>query len=251
MTLRSASRLALFGAVALALAMWALWLVWQAPAAGATSSGARASMAQPFDGAIANAPRAEASATHVPPPAAMAATTEPEAAAKPPPGMTFEQWTQLQATLVNHPAREAELARISDYMSFQHDFARFQQLRQTAGAAPAELVAMARSLDTRLSDRLARHEMHAGEARLAKLALLDVLEPDATARAGAATAWAQAESALAARHAVPDTRESVYQAQQQAVVAAWHAQPADRRDPKALEAQLDALRRHTFETPAR
>lgn len=165
--------------------------------------------------------------------------------------MTPEQWAQVQVSLANHPAREAELARIADYMAFRHDLARFQHLRQTPGVAPAELERLARSLDARLSDRLARSEMHAGEARLVKLALLDVLETDAGLRTVAAAAWAQVESALAVSRAVPDARESAYQAQQRATVAAWQALPPDRRDPRALEAQLDALRRHTFEAPAR
>lgn len=190
-----------------------------------------------------HAPAPASADTSAAQPAAPATVAPPGA---PPAGVTPEQWQQLQQALANHPAREAELARVGEYLAFQNRFNRFQQLRQQPDAAPAELATLARALDAELPQRLARRELGAGEARLLKMALLQVLQPDDTLRQAALAAWADTEARLAAGRTAPDPRDATWQQQQAAAVAAWQALPEAQRDPRALEQQLETLRQAIY-----
>jgi hypothetical protein len=218
------------------------------PAAAPSTVPARAD--SPFGPAPAGAsvpdPADQQPATATPAPAS-------RAEAPPPYGLSAEEWRQLQAALAGHPQREAELARIGAYMAYMRSVERFRQLRGQArepgSPPPAELQALARTLEAELPQHLERGELSAGEAMQLRLATQEVLQPDAAARQAALALWQQGLAQAAAQKRQPDPREAQFQQRQAALVAAWSAQPPEQRDPRALEAQLDALRQSIF-TPA-
>ena len=168
------------------------------------------------------------------------------AAGAPPAGVTAEQWRHAQHAMADHPAREAELARLADYLAFKNRADRFQALRQQPGAAGAELAELAHLLDSALPERLARREVGAGEARLLKLALLQVIQPDELLRSQALAGWARSEAQLASGRQGSDPRDAQWQRRQAEATSAWLAQPEALRDPKALEAQLQTLREQIY-----
>ncbi|AKJ31809.1 hypothetical protein [Caldimonas brevitalea] len=160
----------------------------------------------------------------------------------PPRGMSASQWAQLQDSLRDHPERDAEIARVADYMAYQHTLDLYQAQR-AQGAPLHELQPLARELDAGLEQRITRGEMSLPEAQLLKSALLDTLQPDATQRTAALDAWRR-------RHTPPppaaDPRVQAYQRQESALVAAWQALPPSQRQPQQLQTQLDALRQSVF-----
>lgn len=170
--------------------------------------------------------------------------------ARVPPGVTAEQWAQLRAELSTQPNGEAELKRLMDYFVYADAVQRFRQLRAQGGAL-AEQQALAHELDRGLPDRLQRRELSAGDAQRIKLAVLEVLVPDASQRQHQLALWREAQAAtLGPSDAEMAQREAQFQQQQAAIVAAWSARPPAERDPKVLEAQLEALRRASFATPS-
>ncbi len=181
------------------------------------------------------------------PPPATAARAAPDpaapAAAARPPGVNADQWAALRAEYADRPA---ELRRLADHFAFADELDRFRSGR-TGGRSAGQL-ALARSLDAGLDERLRERELSAAEARLIKIAVLDVLVDDPDQRRDALGRW---EAALAP--AAPDPERSAaladFQRRQAAVVAAWRALPPDRRDPRALERELQALRVSSFDTP--
>lgn len=187
------------------------------------------------------APSAEApSSGPAPLPGPVPAPPDRAQGSAPPPGVTTAQWDALKTELA---ARPGELQRLAEHFHFSD---RVQRFRATPPGDARR--ALAREIDAGLDARLAAGELSAGEARLLKLAVLRELMPDAAARDAAISQW---DTALAARPADPATRaaralDEEFQRRQQAVVAAWRAQPAAQRDPKQLERQLDALRAETY-----
>jgi hypothetical protein len=181
--------------------------------------------------------------------AAPASPTMPVAPAAPavavPPGVTSAQWRALQSELAGRPH---ELQRLADYLTYADQLQRFRTL---AGPS-AERAALARALDAGLDARLQRREMHAGEARLVKIAVLDVLVEGDAPRRQALAAW----EARVARAAPTDdaaqaaARNAEFKQRQAERLAAWSAMPPGQRDPRELERQLDALRQAQF-PPAR
>jgi hypothetical protein len=172
--------------------------------------------------------------------------------------MTAQQWQQLNDSLRDHPDRDAEVARISAYMAYQADLQRYRDLRSQPGgnSAGTEAVQLAITLDAGLDTRLQRNEISAQEAVLIKGALLETLESDAQRRKLMLDEWrARTQTAQASQaaqnpqHSGADVREALYKQQESALVAAWNAQPEYQRDPKQLEAQLDALRKKIFDQP--
>jgi hypothetical protein len=170
-----------------------------------------------------------------------------------PEGMTSEQWLALQEKLKDHPQRDAEIARISEYMAFQSRLSRYRDLRTQTGAAPqAAARGLAGGLLESLPTHVARGELSAGEAALAQAALIDTLLPDAAARE---QRRAQERQRLADALPVPaDLRASAdanarFLREQAALVAAWQALPAAQRDPQQLEASIAALRQSIFDRP--
>ena len=176
---------------------------------------------------------------------AMPAAPDPAAPdpAAPPPGVNAEQWAALRAEYADRPA---ELRRLADHFAFADELDRFRSGR--AGGRSAGQLALARSLDAGLDERLRERELSAAEARLIKIAVLEVLVDDEDQRRDTLGRW---EAALAP--SAPDPERSAaladFQRRQAAVVAAWRALPPDRRDPRALERELQALRVSSFDNP--
>lgn len=180
--------------------------------------------------------RADAAVTGAPTAATATATSGGEA---PPPGLTAEQWSQVEARLAGHPQAAAERDRLRRYFAWTDAVQRWRGARQD--------LALAQQVDAGLPERLAQAEVSAPEARQLKAALLQTLLPDDASR----TAALQAFDATLPRPAGPTPRDLEFQRRQSALVAAWQAQPASQRDPAALQRQIDALRRSHFpkETP--
>ena len=160
-----------------------------------------------------------------------------------PPGVSAEQWAALRTEYADRPA---ELRRLADHFAFADELDRFRSGR--ADGRSAGQLALARSLDAGLDERLRERELSAAEARLIKIAVLEVLVDDEDQRRDTLGRW---EAALAP--SAPDPERSAaladFQRRQAAVVAAWRALPPDRRDPRALERELQALRVSSFDTP--
>jgi len=178
----------------------------------------------------------EAPAVPKPAPRPRATPAPPDMAALPP-GLDAAQWAALQAELAGRPD---ELRRVVAYLGFSDQLRRFR-------AGEGDRVALAHRLDEGLDERLRQRELNAGEARLVKTAVLDVLEADAARRAAALARW---DAQWALPPVVRSAAEAEFQRRQAEIVAAWQALPAERRDPKALERQLDALRVAMFAGPA-
>jgi hypothetical protein len=160
----------------------------------------------------------------------------------PPAGVTRAQWQALQAEMRTDPNGAAELARIADYLAWSDLLRRFSDTRDDA----TERQRLARAIDAGLPARLHAGEVSAAEARQIKSALLDVTLADPAERAAALQRWV----ADTTTPATPDPRQPEFDRRQSAIVAAWSAQPAQARDPAALERQLDALRQDVFGKPA-
>ncbi len=184
--------------------------------------------------------------------AVAAVTPSPTAAAVEPPrpaGISSAQWSALRAEMAQRPDGAAELARLADYLNYSDAAQRFRRLRQD-GDRSAELRALAEQLDAGLADRLARREMTAGEAQQIKAAVLEVQVDDPAERAQRLQRWRNEWQQQQRRDASPpDPRQAAFLRSQDALVAAWQAQPPAQRDPRALEQQLEALRRNSFQTP--
>ena len=195
-------------------------------------------------------PRSERAPASRPPPMpappTMAAAPATPPPAPPPPGVSAEQWRALSAELAGRPG---ELKRLEDYYTFADRMQRFRALRTTA--PPSQLLPLAGEIDRGIDERLAQREMSADEARLVKSVVLEVLVPDEAQRAQALASWEDGVR----RRRVPDpavaaaaAREAEFKRRQDEIVAAWSARPPAQRDPLALERELDALRRATFDT---
>lgn len=175
-----------------------------------------------------------------PPAPAASPTPTPPALAAVPPGVSAEQWAALRA---EYAARPAELRRLADHFAFADQLDRFRAGR-AAGRSAGQL-ALAQSLDAGLDERLRARELGAAEARLIKIAVLEVLLDGEAQRQAALERW---EASLAPP--VPDparvAAEAEFQRRQAALVAAWRAAPPSQRDPRALERDLQALRVSVF-----
>lgn len=154
------------------------------------------------------------------------------------------QWAQLQAALADDPKRDAEIARILDLLDYQRAVRRFATLRQAGADASAQL-ALARRIDAGLPLRLARGEMSGPEAMRLKGALLEVLEPDATQRAAALTAWRDHQ--LRVNPPAADPRDAQLQQAQAALAARWRTQASPGTPPDGLVQELDALRQRIYD----
>jgi len=159
-----------------------------------------------------------------------------------PPGLTPAQWQAVRQEMAGRPDGARELQRLVDYLTFADEARRFRLARQASPGSP-EAVALARSLDATLDQRLQQGEVSAPEARQMKLALLDTLETDPVERQRRLAQWQQ-QAAVAP--AAPAARDQAFLGQQAAVVAAWQARPPAQRDPAELQRQLQALRAASF-----
>lgn len=164
-----------------------------------------------------------------------------------PPGISAAQWAALRAEMAQRPDGPAELSRLAAYFGFADAAQRFRQLR-AAGASP-ERTALASQLDNALPERLRQRELSVAEALQLKAAILDVQVADTGERAQRLQQWRQSLPGSVLPVAPPDARQADFLRQQDALVAAWSAQPAAQRDARRLEQQLDALRRSSFPAP--
>jgi hypothetical protein len=156
------------------------------------------------------------------------------AASETPPGLTGAQWAAVEASLRGRPEAAAERQRLWAYFSWQDAVRRWR-------ADPAG-PALAAAVRAGLSERLARREVSAAEARQLEATLLGALEPDPARREAALQAFDAARPGAEP----PDARTLAFQRAQAAAVAAWSATPAAQRDPAALKSELERLRRQHF-----
>lgn len=212
-----------FAAAVLAIAAGIGWALWRAPQTVELPSAAAPETA-PGSGTVLPAP----------------SVAPPILAVSPPPGVSAEQWSALQQELADRPA---ELRRLEAHFVYVD---RVQRFRALPREATAERRALAQALEDGLDERLRQREMSAGEARLVKIAVLELRLPDEAQRLAALLQWERDTAAAMP----PETRhlaaEADYQRRQAALVAAWSARPAAQRDPRALEQELDALRQASF-----
>jgi hypothetical protein len=157
----------------------------------------------------------------------------------PPAGMTPSQWHDLQDALKDHPGHVAELRRVAAYMAFKDRLARLQAAREQASEGP-ELQALAQQLDADLPTHLAQGDLSPAEAHALKGAVLQALEPDTDRRFERLAQWAQAQPQNPAVATNP--RQEQHTQRQAALLAAWQALPPAQRDPRQLQADLEALR---------
>lgn len=228
-------------AVALITAAIACVVAWQRPPPPAPPSAT----------ALAEARLAEASALSVRPaspfgPAPTGTQPEPDEPQPtqvpdpPPAGMSPSQWSDLQEALKDHPGHVAELRRVAAYMAFKDRLARFHAAREQASGGP-ELQALAQQLDAELQTHLAQGDLSPAEAHALKGAVLQVLEPDTDRRFERLAQWAQQQQAQGPAVATSPRQEQHTQ-RQAAILAAWQALPPAQRDPRQLQADLEALR---------
>jgi hypothetical protein len=213
----------------------------QPPSVQAQDRAGRAVRPSPFDAPEARSPSRPAS----PPPKDSPTTLSGEPPLRPlqPPGISEDQWRQLHRALETHPYREAELSRITNYLSFLARVDRFRLLRGE-GTSAAPLTRLAAQLDGELDGHVDRGELGGGEALLLKAALLDVTEPDADRRGAALQAWRAGR--MSRTPAVDDQRQADFLRRQADLVAQWHSQPESQRDMAHLQAQLEQLQRSSF-----
>ncbi len=180
----------------------------------------------------------------MPRPASAAVPEPPQPAATAlPPGVSAEQWAALRAEYADRPD---ELRRLAAHFTFTDTLDRFR-----AGGTSdrsAGQIALAQSLDAGLDERLRERELSAAEARLIKIAVLEALLGDDQQRNEALERW-EASLAPPAPDPARSAIESDFQRRQAAIVAAWRALPAERRDPRTLERELQALRVSSFDNP--
>jgi len=165
-----------------------------------------------------------------------------------PPGITAAEWRSLQAELAGRPD---ELRRIGDYFVFADQLQRFRAQGSSAAGGEARM-ALARALDANLDQRLRARELSAAEARWIKIAVLEVLVDGDQARRQALSDWETDAARVASPVDAQRTaeRNAEFQRRQADLVAVWSEVPAEQRDRRALERQLDALRNELF-APAR
>jgi hypothetical protein len=244
-------RLALAGVSALAVAA-AAWLSVRdgsepsVASAQAANGGTVAAQAAGADRSPA-APHPTLVATGAP--AAIEPRAAPEPGANPaagatPPGIAPAHWQRLQAELGSRADGATELARLRAYLEYADTLKRFQALKAQPGGS-SELAALATVLDAGLAERQRQRELHGAEAYQVKRAVLEVLEPDATAREQRLAAWQAAQAAPAVARAT-DVRDAEFLRQQQTLIAAWTAQPPALRDRAQLERDLQALRQRIY-----
>jgi hypothetical protein len=203
--------------------------------------------ARPAPGVVVAARAAQA------PPAASTSRAKAAPEATPPraeaPLLDAQQWAQLQQSLADHPQADAEAARIIELLAYQRSVQQFRAERlASSGASSPTLAALARRIDEGLDARIANGEVSGPEAQRLKAALLEVLEPDASRRAEALTAWRRDQ--LAAHPPQTDPRDAQLLQAQQVLVARWRRDAPAGAAPDALVAQLEALRQRIYASPS-
>lgn len=173
-----------------------------------------------------------------------------------PPGVTRKQWQTLVAKASTRPDGAQEMARLEASYRFTDALRQFRDLARSdidratqvsqERAAPG-LVSLATQINVQLDAQFAQRGITLSDAAEVKAALLAVLEPDADRANVALEHWVQAQS----RARSDDLRDALKRSPEFArrhaeVVKAWHTQPPLRRDPKAIERDLERLHVEMF-----
>jgi hypothetical protein len=164
--------------------------------------------------------------------------------------LTEEEWTSLQEALRDTPNREQEQARIVEYLRFQKQVQLWQSMHDSQDTTQRQKLAT--ELLNSIPDRLAKRELNAGEAQLLQAAFLEDLVPDAQQRQARMEAEKQrlmlqpTEAEVAAQRQ-EEAKQQDYKRRETEIIAQWQAMPADQRDQRWLESQLDAARRAAYE----
>lgn len=187
--------------------------------------------------AVAQAPVA---VTPVSPPAIAVALSGPVADDPVPPGIERADWARLQRDLGRG---SPELHRVADYLEWA-DAAR--RLR-AAAAGSAERQALAGVVGAGLDARLARGEIHAGEALMWQRTLLEITVPDAAERQRRLDDWVASQPGGALRPAAADPRQAEFERRQGELLARL----GPGTDAPTRAAALDALRQEVFGTARR
>lgn len=161
-----------------------------------------------------------------------------------------EEWAALQEALKDNPQRDQEMRRILGYLRFQKKFELWQTMRESPDAAQRQ--ALAREMLDELPPRVASGEVNIGEAQMLQTALIEdfVTDPESrrqriaaeAARLKVAPSPEQAEDMRRGEQQMQD-----YKTREAGIISQWQAMPAEQRDPKWLETQLEAARRAAFE----
>jgi hypothetical protein len=166
--------------------------------------------------------------------------------------VTPEQWSELQHRAQRAPNGSAESERLRSYVEYADALRRFQAARVRAGN-DEDRKTLAKVVDEGLEMHLARREISLSEARRIKSAVLEELVEDPSRRSEALALWTSRHELVRGsdRAEAEAQRKRQFQREQQALVQAWQAQAPTQRDPRALEEQLEALRRASFQVPGR
>lgn len=209
------------------------------PAAPAATSSPPLAVPRPAVAAPAEAvAQAAVSGTPVSPPAVAVAG---QVADEPvPPGIERADWARLQRDLGRG---SPELQRVADYLEWA-DAAR--RLRAAAAGSP-ERLALAGVVGAGLDARLARGEIHAGEALMWQRTLLETTVPDAAERQRRLDDWVASQPGGALRAAAADPRQAEFERRQGELLARL----GPGTDAPTRTAALDALRQEVFGTARR
>jgi len=156
-----------------------------------------------------------------------------------------EDWAALKDALSKTANPRAELERIVKYLRFQKGFEQWQSLQN--GPDVAKRHQLAERLLDQVPERMQQGEMTYGEAQMLESALLADIEPNEDVRKQRLDraqsllkgSVPQAEAEQAMRDA---SLLAEYKRREAAIVAAFQAQPEDKRDQIQLGKDLDAAR---------
>jgi hypothetical protein len=180
-----------------------------------------------------------------------APTPSPTASPQIPRGVTAEELQTLKDRLNNHPRRDQEMKRILDFMAYRHDLEQLKELMQSGNSRSTQAMELAKDLNAGLPARLQQRELMGNDAMLIKAMVLEVIDPDPTRRKASLKDF---ESNITAAMAIPaDPRDVDFLAQQDKLLAAFHAVPEAARNLDQYRADLHALRMRIYASnqPAR
>ena len=198
----------------------------------------------------------------VPKPLAQASVPLPQPDAAPA-DVPAVEWQRLQAAIGDAPADHDKLMQAAAYLGFRHRVQRWNNMRLASDPLDARQ-ALATQLLAELPTHWQRGELNGAEAQglwnelrselglpedPSGQALIQAATP-AQAQTGADAGAGDAQAQQAAAAQAEDARRlAAFKSGQAQIVQQWMATPTAQRDPKALQAQLDALRRQSFDSP--
>lgn len=173
----------------------------------------------------------------------------PVAADSPSLDVPSEEWQKVSAALSATPEGRQQLARVHQWLSFQHGVQRWEAMRQASAESPQRLV-LAQQLMDDVPTHLSRAEITGPEALALESQLAQDIVPDPTTRVVyLQTQLRVLQTAQPNADAQDQERLAAYKVQETAITSRWLAQPPAQRDPQRLVAQLDAVRTQVFDQP--